>query len=148
MKRMICFCLLAAMLVSCLIPVSANSVTRYEETIILENGDYIKVILTESLARSSKTGSKSYTYYSEGTARWKGVLTADFTYDGTDCSSTSASCSVTVYDTSYSVANKYTYRSENTATASITMNFTAAGVTKTLGTFKIPLSCDENGNLS
>lgn len=148
MKRIISFCLLTAMVLSFVIPAYAGGVMVHEETIILENGDYIEIVVTESLGRSTKSGSKSYTYYSSGSAKWKGVLNAYYTYDGSSSSCTSASCSVAIYDSAYSVANKYTVRSGNMGTASITMNRTVNGSIHNDGTYKISLSCDKNGNLS
>lgn len=129
--------------------VYANEVELNNEIILLENGDYIEVETIWSQARISRTATKSYTYRnSEGSAMWEAVLTAGFTYDGTTSSCTSASCNVTVYNSSYSMVTKHAYRSGNTAYASVTMSYTTAGVTTSQSTYKITLSCDENGNLS
>lgn len=119
------------------------------EVIPLEDGGYLEVTIVQSMARSTKSGNKYYTYKdSAGAIKWQAILSATFSYDGTTSSCTSSACSVSVYDSSWSLASKYAYRSGNTAYASVTMSYTTAGVETSRSTYKLSLSCDENGNLS
>lgn len=123
--------------------------TGFDEVIILEDGSYIEVEIVESLARSTKTGSKTYTYKdSSGNAKWKATLDGTYAYDGATYSCTAATCSVAVYDDGWNLDTKYAYRSGDTAYASVTMCHMVLGVMVEKSTYKLTLTCDKNGNLS
>lgn len=149
MKRILSVLIVGVLLVS-VIPVSVAA-NENSTVIYLENGDYIVETLTESYSRSAreKTGTKARTYYnSDGSAAWVAVLTGKFTYDGTSATCTSASVSVTIYDSSWYTSSKSASKSGNVASATVTMGYRFLGVTTKTLTADLTLSCDKDGNLS
>ena len=115
------------------------------------DGSSLEIVTTETATRASgsKTGNRAYIYRdNNGETKWQAVLTANFTYTGSSSTCTSASCSVTIYDTSWYQAYKSTSHSGNTATAQLTMGHKILGVTVSKPSYTITLSCDANGNLS
>lgn len=149
MKRALSFVLVLLALIS-LLPATAYA-DGPKEIILLDNGDYIVVTTEISPTRASGTrsGSTVYTYIDRnGAAQWKATLTATFTYNGTTSSCTGASCSVTVYESSWYEITNSASKSGSTATANITMGCKVLGITVSKTSCTITLSCDENGNLS
>lgn len=149
MKRFFSY-LIIGMLIFTMFPVNSAAAENSKVT-YLENGCYIVETLTEFTARSARetTGTKARTYYnSDGTALWKAVLTGTFTYDGTSATCTSASVSVTVYDSGWYTISKSASKSGNTASATVTMGYKTLGVTTDKVTTNLTLSCDKDGNLS
>lgn len=150
MKRTIISLLLVFMLLLAAFPVRVFAAEN-DSIITFDDGSYILVELIESSTRAtnSKTGQRVYNYYDSGsTLLWKAVLTANFTYTGSSSTCTSASCSVTVYDSDWYQVSKSTSRSGNTATTQLTMGHKVLGVTVSKPSYTITLSCDANGNLS
>ncbi len=148
MKRILCWGM-AFVLLLCIFPVSANAVEM--ETIYLEDGSYITVQIepVSSRASGTKTGNKVYTHYdSDDSSNWKAVLTGTFTYTGSSASCTASRVNVTIYDSSWYVVSEDAQKSENKATASVTMGQKALGVTVNKVPVSLTLSCDANGNLS
>lgn len=154
MKRIVIFLICLLTICTTLTPIVSIAVeptSDKREIIILEDGSYIEIVTTENFTRSSgsKTGNKSYTYWdNDGNAMWKAVLTASFTYTGSSSTCTNASCSVTIYDSSWYQVSKSTSYSGNTATTQLTMGHKVLGVTVSKPSYTITLSCDANGNLS
>ena len=150
MKRVICS-LLVVMLVLCSIPICGNAAEREQEIIRFEDGSYAVVETITSGARASgrTSGSRPYTYYdSTGTAQWKVVLNGSFTYTGSSATCTSASCSVTIYNSEWYTISKNASKSGNTASCSVTMGKKVLGTVVDKMSASLSLKCDANGNLS
>ena len=150
MKRVICS-LLVVMLVLCSIPICGNAAEREQEIIRFEDGSYAVVETITSGARASGriSGSRPYTYYdSTGVAQWKVVLNGSFTYTGSSATCTSASCSVTIYNSEWYTVSKNASKSGNTASANATMGESSGGVLVNRVSASLTLRCDKNGNLS
>lgn len=131
--------------------ISAQASTKREEIIWLEDGSRIRIVISEDPQRAAGAKSGKYTYTHEnanGEALWKAVLTASFTYNGTTSTCTSASCSVTVFSSSWYEVSKVTTRSGDTARTELTMGKKLLGVTVSKPSFTLLLTCDKNGNLS
>lgn len=147
--RLLSICLICVILV-CVLPLQSSAV---ENTYIItyEDGSHIEISITESSMRASnvQSGQKIHRYYdSSGNLDWEAVLTASFTYNGTTSSCTSASCTLTIYDSAWYQVSKSTTRSGNTATTVLTMGQKVLGVTISKPSYTITLSCDANGNLA
>lgn len=155
MKRTIIVFLMIAFLAMSL---SANAFAVESEAIDSQLITYadgstleITVFQIPSITRSSGniTGGRSYTHRdSNGSTNWTATLTASFTYNGASATCTTASCSVSISDSSWYVVSRTASRSGNTATANLTMGRRALGVTVSTSNYTITLSCDKSGNLS
>ena len=117
-----------------------------------EDGSSLEIITSwNSTAqdRGTKTGTKVYNKRdASGALEWKATLTASFTYNGISATCTSASCSVSIYNSNWYTVSNSTVRSGNTATASLKMGYSVLGSTPIIYSYTITLSCDANGNLS
>lgn len=122
----------------------------YVETIIdTPEISNISPISLQTATKSSKTGTKSFTYYSaDDVAQWKATVTGTFTYDGTTSTCTNSSHSVTIYISSWYKHSGSAYKSDNKAIADITMKRKFLGVVSFTKSVNITLSCDKNGKLS
>lgn len=144
MKRVICS-LLVVMLVLCSIPICGNAAEREQE----RSYAVVETITSGARASGRISGSRPYTYYdSTGVAQWKVVLNGSFTYTGSSATCTSASCSVTIYNSEWYTVSKNASKSGNTATGSFSIGRKALGVTVETKDVTLKLSCDKNGNLS
>lgn len=153
MKRLISFVLVSVMVISMLsINVFAvQNAENADEITYFDDGSYILISISDtgSRATSTKNGSKTYTYYnSDDVKQWQAVLSGTFTYTGTSSTCTAASCSVSIYDSSWYVISKYASRSGNTASASASVGEKVLGVTVMKIPVSLKLSCDANGKLS
>lgn len=150
MKRVLC-CLLVLTLTLCAFPMYANAAEQESKVVYFDDGSYmtVEVIANGMRASGTVTGNKSSTYYdSDGTVKWKAVLTGSFTYTGSSATCTTASVNTTVYDSSWYTVSKSASKSGNTASASVTMGRKVAGVTVAKASADMTLTCDANGNLS
>lgn len=152
MKRSV-LCLLVILQVFWLMPVHAFAAETDSESQVVrfEDGSYLVITMDESQtwALGTKSGTKTSTYTdSDGTIRWKAVLSATFTYTGTLATCEAASCEVTVYANNWYLVSKTVEKSGNTATAAITMGRKLLGVTIAKDTYDLSITCDKNGNLS
>ena len=122
------------------------------QEILYEDGSSLEIITSWKLTdqdRGTKTGTKVYNKRdASGALEWKATLTASFTYNGTSATCTSASCSVSIYNSSWYTISYSAVRSGNTATAYLKMGYSALGSTPITYSYTITLSCDANGNLS
>lgn len=150
MKKVICS-LLVVMLVLCSIPICGNAAECEQEVIRFEDGSYaiVETITNGARASGKKSGSRPYTYYdSTGVAQWKVVLNGSFTYTGSSATCTSASCSVTIYNSEWYTISQNANKSGSTATGSFSMGRKLLGSTVETKNVTLKLSCDKNGNLS
>lgn len=148
MKRTFCLFLIMVM-VLCLLPVQTMATGK--EITYYPDGSYTVVEIFQQSGRAAKsvTGSKSSSHYgSSGNLVWKATLTGSFSYTGASATCTSASASVTVYDSSWYTVSKSTSKSGNTAKGSVTMNRKLNGVTAKSVTENLSLSCSASGKLS
>lgn len=152
MRKSIALLLIFTFLFSYL-PVASNAVDGYQNKniIVFEDGSYIVIQMDElsSRAASTKSGSKTYNYYdASDNLEWQAKLSASFTYDGVTSSCTSASCTVTTYDSKWYEISNSTTRSGNTATTALTMGKKFLGITVSKPEYTLTLTCDKDGNLS
>lgn len=153
MKRVVS-CILLVALMLCVLPMQCYAAEVSEKNgniTYFADGSYaVETLEVRDLrASGTKNGSRSYTYYSSsGTALWKATLTAKFSYTGSSATCTSASCSVSVYDSDWYTISKSADRSGNTGTASVTMGQKLLGVTVNEVDAYLEITCDANGNLS
>lgn len=153
MKRTVLIVLLAALLASSF-PMTGHAMDMYDESRVVQvfdDGSYIEETLCVVRTRASGTvsGNRERTYYgSDGSSDWMVVLSGSFSYNGTTASCTSASCSVSIYDTAWYTVSKSAWKSGNTAYASASIGEKVLGVTVREVPVSLSLSCDANGNLS
>lgn len=127
----------------------ATSTSENSQITYLDDGSYYVTTITESLVRSTKTGSRSTTYYSSSdVAQWKVTVKGTFSYDGTSATCTSASHTVTIYDDDWYTYSQNSYESSNKAIAEVTMKLKMLGIVINTRDVTITLTCDKNGNLS
>lgn len=139
------------LLLTMLFPLEAFAAEQIvsSETVYLEDGSYCVVTLTESMGRSSKTGTKSSKHYdSNGVLQWTLTVTGTFKYDGSTATCTSVSHSVTISNSAWSVSAQGSTKGGNTAKAVVTMVKTVLGAQTLTQTKTLTLSCDKDGNLS
>lgn len=150
MKRFLTFILVISLVFSLPLFASATQNTN-EDIIYMDDGSYIIVTIDsmDTRASGSKTGSKSYNFYSSNDElEWKAVLSGTFTYNGTSATCTSSSCNITVYQNNWYEISKTATRSGNTAYATFTMGRKVLGITVSKKDYSLTLSCDANGILS
>jgi len=149
MKRFLTFILVISLVFSLPLFASATQNTN-EDIIYMDDGSYIIVTIDsmDTRATGSKTGSKSYNFYSSNDElEWKAVLSGTFTYNGTSATCTSSSCNITVYQNNWYEISKTATRSGNTAYATFTMGRKVLGITVSKKDYSLTLSCDANGIL-
>lgn len=149
MKRIISMCLVISLFLI-LFPISASALEVSEQTIYLDDGNYIIVTIESYDLRASgtKTGSKTYTGYYGGSAAWKVILSGTFTYTGSSATCTDSGCSTSVYNSEWYTVSKSAGKSSNAATANASMGRKVLGVTVETVPVNLKLTCDANGNLS
>lgn len=131
--------------------VHALDESQNRNIITFEDGSYIEIVIEDYSARATNSvnGYKTYTYYdSTDTIEWQAKLSASFSYNGTTSSCTSASCTVTIYDSKWYEISNSTTRSGSTATTQLVMGRKLLGVTVSQLDYTITLTCDKDGNLS
>ena len=128
---------------------SSNIISTTKE--YLEDGSYyLTVIESNTTQRSTiKNASKTTTYISaSGESLWYAKVTANFYYDGTTSSCTSASASGGSYVSGWKILSTSSSRTGNTGSATVVAGAYYAGIFVDSVTEKVLLSCDKNGNLS
>ena len=148
--------LLAAVLVLALFPVQpASAAQDYEvlEVIRYEDGSYLEISIetapTQTRASGSTSKTKNYVYYSSnGTAKWKMSLNGAFSYTGTSAVCSFATCSVTIYDSTWYTVSRSSSKSGATAYGSATVGQKVNGVVVSTVSHNLSLTCDKNGNVS
>lgn len=124
------------------------SVTRQ----YLDDNSYFESVITtdgNALSRSSKTSSKTTTYYNaDDEAMWYAKVTGTFSYNNSTSSCTSATASAGSYHDLWKISDKSASRSGNTAKATVTAKHYYLMVPIDTVTKTVTLSCDKYGNLS
>lgn len=146
MKRLISLVLSIMLVFSCLtIAVSADTTSTTVE--YLEDGSYIvtEFTISNSLARTSKSGTKSSTYYNSNDKR---IFTTsvtgyfDYTY-GESATATRGSVSVIIHDSSATFVEKFANPSGNTV-----YGYGCVLYLNAKRSLSPKITCDVYGNLS
>lgn len=105
--------------------------------------------LVSASSTKTKTASKTVEYQNgEGTTLWYVKVTGTFIYNGSTSSCSKSSVSAASYNSSWTISNKSSYKSGNTAYASATGIKKFMSVTIQTITRNVSLSCSKNGTLS
>lgn len=119
-------------------------VTKLESAEFVEEG-----AVTAQSTYTTVRNSKSTTYYNAlGTAQWKFTITGTFQYNGTTSSAISASSSVTIYKSQWSVNNRNAYTSGSSVKGSISCSRKNAGIVTLTKSKSLTLTCSKNGVFS
>lgn len=153
MKKIMSILLVMSILV--MFPITAfasedtSSANKNTYTTYFDDGSYYVTTITESLTRSTKSGTKTTTHYnSSGEALWKASVNGSFTYTGSSVTCTSASHSVTIYEDVWYTYSQNSYKSGNKAIANVVMKRKFLGIVVETKEANLTLTCDVNGNLS
>lgn len=131
--------------------VSASTNETYSITKeYLPDGSYYETEIRYTPARSTITGASKTTTYknASGNALWYVRVTANFTFNGSSSSCTSAKCSSESYSSSWKILKRESSRSRNTAYAAARAGNYMAGVLIGTHDKTVSLTCDKKGNLS
>ena len=148
--RILSFVIIMVLLIG-LVPVNALATTSDDNVVHFDDGSYLKISIKDVSPRATNTrvAYRQYEYFdSSDNLEWVAQLHCTFTYDGTTSSCTSASCTVTIYDSKWYEISNTTTRSGNTATTQLTMGRKLLGITVSKPQYTITLTCDKDGNLS
>ena len=105
--------------------------------------------VTRNVNRGFVTQKKDYYYgNNSGEILWKATLTGTFSYNGVSASCTSASCTTTVYNSSWSEKTNHAYPSGASAMAEVTMVQKFLFITVDTVSVNLVLICDKDGNVS
>lgn len=151
MRRILSAILILFLVPSLFLNVLAANDTAEADILYLEDGSYIciEIFSADLRVAERKIGHKTYTFYNEDSEeQWSATLTGSFTYTGTSVTCTSASCSVKITETVWSVESKSTERNGNAAIAKLIMKQSKLGASAIYDDITIKLTCDKNGNLS
>lgn len=154
-KRIIVVMLVAALSLGCFTAMAGAasaepetktvSVTRID----LDNGDYWLEEVVEytdapvTRATSYKSGYKTSTYVSGGSAIYTVRVDGSFGYNGTSAWATGAAATVTLHTSAATYVTKSSSYSGNSATATGTVQYNGGNRTRS-----VTLYCDKDGNLS
>ena len=133
---------------------STYAATPTQHIEYFSDGSYIVTEITSessdfSLLSTTQTKSKTNTYYSKSNVKlWSVTVTGTFSYGNGTSSCLSASCSATSYNSSWSVGNKKSSKSGNTAKASATGVHYVNGQSVESVTRIVTLTCSATGNFS
>ena len=98
---------------------------------------------------STETFKKTTSYFnSNGIKQWTMVLHGSFTYDGISSFCTDSWVTYSISNNSWHYSSSSASKSGNTASGSLTMIRTVAGITVDAKTKSLTLSCDKDGNPS
>lgn len=141
-----CFSLFAGSVSA--VDVENDTVIVKTDRIDLPDGGYIieEVTQTPSLTRAtySTSGTKTSTRYTaSGQAVFAVKVNGSFKYTGSSSWATSASATVSIYDSNASYVSKSASYSSNYATATGKVTYLGTPISRT-----VTLYCDKNGNLS
>lgn len=123
-----------------------------KEIMYYSDGYYLEIITYESnistYGSSSKTGTKTATYYNETTPLWYVSVTGTFTYSGHSSLCTGASASSGSYSSDWKIIDTTSSYSRNTATGVAIGRLYGAGTPLKTIPLSAILTCDIDGNLS
>ena len=141
-------------LVLAMFPVSvfaAEDIQNTNDIIYLEDGSYITIelVVMESRASGTKSGSKTYRYKdSDGVELWNATLTGTFSYTGSSATCTASSVSVSIINDKWYTVSKSATKSGASAIGEVTMGRKVLGITITKETTNMRLTCSASGTLS
>ena len=144
--------MMSAMVLSTLAP-TVHAATPSESVKITReyfaDGSYIETKIAESNARSTvKNASKTSTYKNaSGVSLWYAKVTANFYFDGSTSSCTSASASAGTYVSGWKILSKSSSRTGNTGSATVEAGIYMNGIYVDSIVETVTISCDKNGNV-
>ena len=105
--------------------------------------------VTAARSSNTKSGSKTVKYQnSKGTTLWYVKVSGTFSYSGNNSRCTAASVSAASYDKNWTISNKSSSKSGNTASATATGTLNKNSLFSQTITKTVSLSCSKNGKLS
>ena len=132
--------------------IMATPITDTEATKeYLPDGSYFETIIeaNSNLKSTIKNASKTTIYRNaNGEALWYAKVTANFYYDGTTSSCTSASASSGSYVSTWKILSQSSSRTGNVGSATVTAGAYMGGLYVGSMSKTVLISCDKNGNLS
>lgn len=144
--------ILAATFITQPLSVMASTATETQVTReYLEDGSYFEIVIesNENMRSTIKNASKTSTYVNaSGQSLWYAKVTANFYFDGTTSSCTSASASGGSYVDVWKILSTSSSRTGNVGSARVTAGAYYAGIYVDSYTEVVTLACDKNGNLS
>ncbi|QNM07238.1 hypothetical protein [Wansuia hejianensis] len=123
-----------------------REITYYSDGYYLETITYESNIST--YGSSSKTGTKTATYYNGSTPLWYVSVTGSFTYSGHSSLCTGASASSGSYSSDWKIIDTTSSYSRNTATGVAIGRLYGAGTPLKTIPLSVILTCDIDGNLT
>lgn len=116
----------------------------------LSDGSYFETTLTVSNARGTiKNASKTALYKNaSGESMWYVKVTANFTFNGSSATCTSAKVSADSYVSTWKILEKTASRSGNSGTATVRAGAYMGGVYVDSTIKSVTIYCDKNGNIS
>lgn len=117
----------------------------------IDDGSYYEIIIesSENQRSSIKNASKTAIYKNaNGESLWYAKVTANFYYDGTTSSCTSASASGGSYVSTWKILSTSSSRTGNVGSATVKAGAYLNGAYVGSITEKVLIACDKNGNIS
>ena len=160
MKKILAMLCMTVLMVS--VPAAVLAETQEDEGVVVsetteyqEDGSYIEIVVRElpavTRATTSKSGSKTYTAKdSDGNALWSFTEKGTFSVNtGVSATCTASSCSTSIKQSDWTVAEKASKKSGNQAIGTGTFKKKLLGlITTDTRDCKVGLACDKNGKLS
>lgn len=148
----------ASFIIICMLALVFQPLTTYASTSdikitkeYLSDGSYFETVIESNtdIRSTIKNASKTSTYKNaEGESLWYAKVTANFYYDGSTSSCTSASASAGTYVDGWKIQSKSASRTGNVGSATVTAGCYYLGVNIGNVIHTVTLACDKNGNLS
>ena len=117
--------------------------------------DGSKIIISDPLQSSCKgesgkiSANKPYSFVnSNNVLQWRIILTASFSYDGTNSACLSADSETTIYQGNWSESSNNTYPSGNSAIAQVTVVRKVLFIVVETQNAFFTITCDANGHVS
>ncbi|BDF70684.1 hypothetical protein CE91St41_20870 [Oscillospiraceae bacterium] len=145
-KRLTAILTLLFCLSMCLPTLAAEvSTTKATQIIWFEDGSHAEIVTLVSLARSTKSGSKSYTYWNSSNIKaFTYTLNGEFFYDTKTSRATSASASYSIYLSGWSLSS----HDETASGSTVYGDATFKGPGGASEDVSLTLTCDKNGNIT
>lgn len=145
------FSLILALLLVFIQPLSVKAAgSSYTTKEYLSDGSYYETILFVSNARGTVTNASKTTTYknASGESMWYAKVTANFTFNGSSATCTSATASAGSYSSTWKILEKTASRSGNSGTATVRAGAYMGGVYVDSTTKSVTIYCNKNGKVS
>ena len=115
------------------------------EDVDFDSGDEVTLLSTYKTVSKSK----SATYYDAfGTAQWKFTISGTFQYNGVTSFAKSASSSIVIYNSKWSVKSRNAYTSGNSVKGDIACTKKNLGIIPLTKSLSLTLTCSKDGVFS